>query len=254
LEEFLQQELLWMASVISEARPHNSLLAGLPTDEFQLIQQRFEDVELVKEQILSTQGESVQYVYFPTSGLVSCRASGSQGESVEIYAVGREGMVDPAAVLTSIAAVTAEVQIAGRAYRMQVDDVCTAIRNTQEFPRALLKYAYSLAVRMVQATKCAMFHTVKQRVVLWLLFAHRAHGNVIPCTHQAIAEALGARRASITLVLDSLVRAGLIERHRGRLVIANRGRLEDASCECFQLIKAGLEPDLECDVVAETTS
>jgi len=243
-----------MASVISEVRPHNSLLAGLPRDEFELILERVDYVELVKEQVLSTQGESISYVYFPTSGLVSCRASGSQGESVEIHAVGREGMVEPAAVLTSIAAVTAEVQIAGHAYRIKVDDLCAIIRSTTELPRVMLKYAYSLAVRMVQATKCAMFHTVKQRVVLWLLFAHRAQGNVIPCTHQAIADALGARRASITLVLDSLVQAGLIERRRSRIIIANRVGLEEASCECFQLIKAGLYPDLECELVAETTS
>jgi len=243
-----------MATVNPQVRPHNSLLAGLPPNELDLIQQRFDYVELAKEQILSTQGEPVKYVYFPTSGLVSCRAGSSNGDSVEIHAVGREGMVEPAAVLTSIAAVTAEVQIPGRAYRIEVDELCGVIRQTTELPRVLLRYADSLAVRMVQATKCAMFHTVKQRVVLWLLFAHRAHGNVIPCTHQAIADALGARRASITLVLDSLVQAGIIERHRGRIIIANRGRLEEASCECFQLIKAGLEPDLECELAAETTS
>jgi CRP-like cAMP-binding protein len=243
-----------MAIAISEGLSRNSLLAALPPDELELIRQRVGAVELAKEQILSTQGEPVNYVYFPTSGLVSCRASGVQGDSVEIHAVGREGMVEPAAVLTGIAAVTAEVQIAGQAYRIEVAELCAVIRCTTELTRVLLKYSYSLAVRMVQATRCAMFHTVEQRVVLWLLFAHRAHGNVIPCTHQSIAEALGARRASITIVLESLVQKGTIERHRGRIVIANRVVLENAACDCFQLIKAGQEPDLECDLVTETAS
>ncbi len=229
----------------------NLLLDSLPEGDFRLIEPKIKHVELQKHQILSMQGEAVQHLYFPTSGLVSCRASGSQGELIEIHAVGREGLVEPAAILTSIAAVTAEVQIEGAAYRIDVDELCGLIRQTGELPRALLKYAYSLAVRMVQATKCAMFHTVKQRLVLWLLLAHRAHGNVIPCTHQSIAEALGARRASITLVLESLVQKGIIERSRGRITIANRGDLEEASCECFQLIKAGLEIDLECELLAK---
>ena len=230
-------------------RSGNLLLDALPAEELELVQQKLKRVELSRDETLSTQGETVTHIYFPTSGLVSCRASGSQGETIEIHAVGHEGMVEPAAILTSVAAVTAEVQIPGEAYRIEVDELCGVIRSTTELPRVLLKYAYSLAVRMVQATKCAMFHTVQQRLVLWLLLAHRAHGNVIPCTHQAIADALGARRASVTLVLDSLVQKGVIERQRGRITIANRLGLESASCDCFELIKAGLQPDLECELV-----
>jgi CRP-like cAMP-binding protein len=229
----------------------NTLLDALPVEDFERIQQKLDHVTLIKDQVLSTQGELVKYVYFPTQGLVSCRASGSQGETIEIYAVGREGVVEPAAILTSVAAVTAEVQIDGEAYQIEVDELCGVIRQTTELPRVLLKYAYSLAVRMVQATKCAMFHTVRQRLVLWLLLAHRSHGSVIPCTHQAIADALGTRRASVTSVLNTLVEKGILERRRGRITIANRGGLEDASCECFELIKAGLDVDLECQLVLE---
>jgi len=232
----------------------NTLLDGLPASDLELMQQRLKRIELHKHQVLSTQGETMKHIYFPVSGLVSCRADGAGGETVEIHAVGHEGLVEPAAILTSVAAVTAEVQIAGEAYEIEVDELCAVIRRTTDLPRALLKYAYSLAVRMVQATKCAMFHTVKQRVVLWLLLAQRAHGKVIPCTHQAIADALGARRATITLVLDNLVQNGIIERYRGRIVIANRPGLEAASCDCFGLIKAGLETDLECELLTKRLS
>jgi CRP-like cAMP-binding protein len=205
---------------------------------------------LTTGQTLSTQGEPVHYVFFPTTALVSCRAGGSQGEIIEIYAVGHEGVVEPAAILTSIAAIKAEVQIAGEAYRIRVDELCSVIRETTELPRVLLKYAYSLAVRMVQATKCAMFHTVRQRLVLWLLLAHRSHGTVIPCTHQAIADALGTRRASVTLVLNSLSEEGILTQHRGRVIITDHAQLERASCECYDLIKAGFKPELECELIS----
>jgi Mn-dependent DtxR family transcriptional regulator len=73
---------------------------------------------------------------------------------------------------------------------------------------------------------------------------------VIPCTHQAIADALGTRRASVTLVLNSLAEKGVIELHRGRIRITNGSGLESASCECFQLIKDALHPELECQLLS----
>lgn len=228
----------------------NLLLDALPEADLQKIQEKLKPVVLTARQVLSTQGESVEHVYFPTTGLVSCRATGSQGELLEIYAVGHDGVVEAASILTSVAAVTAEVQIAGQAYRIRIDDLCILLAQTQELTRVLLKYSYSLAVRMVQAAKCAMFHSVKQRLVLWLLLVHRAHGKVIPCTHQAIADALGARRASVTLVLNELAAGGILEIHRGRIAISDRSKLEQASCDCFELIKAGREPDLECEIGA----
>jgi len=157
----------------------------------------------------------------------------------------------PGAILTATAAVTAEVQIDGDALQIGVDELCTAIRETRDLPKILLKYAYSLAVRMVQATKCVKFHTVKQRLVVWLLLAQRSHGNVIPCTHEAIAEALGTRRATVTVILNNLARSGIVELERSRISIQKRHELENASCECFRLIEASRDPVLECDPQVE---
>jgi len=230
-----------------DARTGNALLDALPEEDFEQIESSLKPISLPVGQVLSKQGEPVDYVYFPKSGLVSCRASGSEGETIEIFAVGHEGVVEPAAILTSVAAVTAEVQIAAEAFQVRVDDLCSAIPKTKQLPKILLKYAYSLAVRMVQSTKCVMFHTVKQRLIVWLLIAQRSHGRVIPCTHEALADALGTRRATVTVVLGNLERKGILELERGRITIQNRTELEKAACECFRLIEAGMEPVLECD-------
>jgi len=226
----------------------NALLESLPSEEFDQLRDKMRCIDLTTNQVLSMQGEPVERLYFPTTAFVSCRASGAEGEMIEIYSVGHEGTVEPASILTGVAAVTAEVQIAGQAYEIRIEDLCSILQRTKELPRTLLKYAYSLAVRMVQATRCAMFHTVKQRVVLWLLLAHKSHGAVIPCTHQAIADALGARRASVTVVLNHLEAAGVIGRTRGRITIRSHAGLEGASCDCYRLIKEGLKPELECEL------
>src|SRR5215467_4350650 len=135
----------------------NSLLDALPEDERHKLERSLNLVSLTRGQLLSTQGEAVEHVYFPTTALISCRASGSEGELIEIYAVGHEGVAEAAAILTGVAAVTSEVQIPGDAYQIRIDELCTLLGETRELPAVLLKYAYSLAVRMVQSTKCAMF-------------------------------------------------------------------------------------------------
>jgi hypothetical protein len=48
---------------------------------------------------------------------------------------------------------------------------------------------------------------------------------------------LGERRATVTLIAGSLQRAGLIKYHRGAVTILDRDRLEEAACDCYQVIK-----------------
>ena len=45
---------------------------------------------------------------------------------------------------------------------------------------------------------------------------------------------LGVRRPTVTIVLGTLEKAGLLELHRGEVRIVDRSRLEAASCECYR--------------------
>jgi hypothetical protein len=121
-----------MTESISTHSTGNALLDALPESDWKQIQPIISTVELKAQQTLSMQGELVEPVYFPTTGMVSCRASGSHGELVEVYAVGREGVVEAAAVLTGVAAIPAEVQIGGQAYRIKIDDLCHLLGATKE--------------------------------------------------------------------------------------------------------------------------
>ena len=41
----------------------------------------------------------------------------------------------------------------------------------------------------------------------------------------------------MTDVLKPLQEAGLVRSHRGRIMILDRSRLEDRTCECYQAVK-----------------
>jgi hypothetical protein len=64
----------------------------------------------------------------------------------------------------------------------------------------------------------------------------RAGTNDLAITHEALARVLGTRRASITIVLGELQRAGAVRNVRGTITIVNRLVLEKNACECYETI------------------
>jgi Mn-dependent DtxR family transcriptional regulator len=53
-------------------------------------------------------------------------------------------------------------------------------------------------------------------------------------TQEFLAEMLGVRRQSVTVVAGTLQKAGFLTYRRGRMTINNREGLEAASCECYE--------------------
>jgi hypothetical protein len=52
---------------------------------------------------------------------------------------------------------------------------------------------------------------------------------------------LGTRRSSVTVAAGLLAKSGLITYNRGQVKIENRARLEDAACECYELLRRHTE-------------
>jgi hypothetical protein len=59
----------------------------------------------------------------------------------------------------------------------------------------------------------------------------------LPLTQEFLSQMLGSRRASVTVAAGALQKSGLIEYSRGSVRIVNRAKLEDAACDCYQVIE-----------------
>ena len=91
----------------------------------------------------------------------------------------------------------------------------------------------------MQSAACNALHHVEERACKSLLMIHdRVVGDEFKLTQEFLGLMLGVRRSSVTLVAEKLQRAGMIHYHSGHVTVIDRKGLEEASCECYGIVKA----------------
>jgi Mn-dependent DtxR family transcriptional regulator len=59
----------------------------------------------------------------------------------------------------------------------------------------------------------------------------------LPLTQEFVSMMLAVRRPGVTVAARSLQVTGAIDYQRGRIVVLDRARLEEASCECYANVR-----------------
>jgi CRP-like cAMP-binding protein len=216
----------------------NCLLASLPPTVLAHLNPHLERVRLDRKQMLFHGHERLADVYFPTTAIVSLVAALDSGETLEVGVTGRDGVAG-AIALPDVGSMPCDgiVEIPGVAYRLDAGLFRQTARDFEPLSLTVGRYAHLLLARSMQMQLCNMFHPVEQRLTRWLLIVSDLLASAdIPLTHELVATMLGVRRPTVTLVVGSLQRAGLIEERRGRITIRDRERLEAACCDCYRLM------------------
>ena len=72
----------------------------------------------------------------------------------------------------------------------------------------------------------------------WLLrMRDLADSDDLTLTQEFLAQMMGVRRPSVSLVANILQKAGFIKYRRGNIRILDVAGLKDASCECYGTVK-----------------
>jgi CRP-like cAMP-binding protein len=217
----------------------NKLLAHLPPEVFARLALYLQPVRLEGQQVLFRAQEPLKFVYFPDTAVVSLVSRLESGQASAVGLVGSDGVVGTA-LFPGVTTMTCDgvVLVPGSAQRITADVLRRELLAYETLHSAIGHYLQLLLVRSMQMSVCNMFHNVEQRCSRWLLAVHDLIGHQdIPLTHDVLATMLGARRPTVTLVIGSLHRAGLIGDGRGRISIRDRRRLEAASCECYRVMR-----------------
>jgi CRP-like cAMP-binding protein len=221
-----------------EAR-NNRLLAALPAGDLQRWGAYLELVSMPAGMFLCRSGGYPSYVYFPTTASVSMLHTTTGGVSVEIIAIGNEGMVGiPVIVGGAPASGDAVVRTAGHGFRLPSSLMESEFQGRPAVQRLLLRYTQALITHTAQAAICNKLHTLEQRLCRCFLSSlDGVNGAAINLTHENLSGMLGVRREGVTCTALKLQRAGLIDYSRGRVAVLDRRGLEALSCECYRAVK-----------------
>jgi len=224
-------------------RIDNEILRALPSRERELLLPKLEFIRLKTHQLLHETGDTLKSAYFPNSGLVSILSVFPDGKSVEVGLVGREGFIGlPLVAGFRTTPTRAITQIEGSAFRVDSETLIALLPQCPMLERRLQQFAQILAMQVTQIAACNRLHEVNERLARWLLMsADRIGSNSVPLTQELIAQMLGTRRSSVTVAAGMLQKAGLISHTRGDVKIIDRRKLEEAACECYEMMVRQIE-------------
>ena len=217
----------------------NHLLAALPAEIFDRILPHLELVSMPLGEVLYESGGQLQYVYFPTTAILSLHYLMESGASAEISGVGNEGVLGISLFMGGNTTPSlATVQTAGIGYRLKGRLMMEEFNLAGPMMRLMLRYTQALMTQISQTAVCNRHHSIEQQLCRWLLLTlDRLPSNELTITQELIAGMLGVRREGITEAAGKLQRAGLISYRRGHITVLDRTGLESHSCECYQVVR-----------------
>jgi CRP-like cAMP-binding protein len=219
---------------------HNRLLAALPADDYARIVKHLQMNTVVTGHTLQEHGMPVTDVYFPNSGVFSVTNRMRDGALVEVATVGREGMLGIGVFLGDRkgAGRTFQQVPNGRLPSMTVGRFVKESATAGPFRDVIALYAQANLLQIMQCTACNALHDVKQRCCRWLLQTQdRIESRDFLLKHEFLAIMLGVHRPTVSLVMGTLQRNGLISSRYGHIRVLKRKKLEEASCECYGVIQ-----------------
>ena len=228
-----------MSDTVSKNQVENRLLAALPSEEYERLRPGLQQVSFPLGKVVYEFGGQLDYVYFPTTAIVSLLYTMENGASAEMGLTGNDGVVGIALFMGGGTMPNrAVVQSAGDAIRMKAKLLQDEFARGGKFQHLLLRYTQALITQISQTAVCNRLHSVDQQLCRWLLLSHdRVQADELIMTQELIADMLGVRREGVTVAAGRLQDAGAISYVRGHIKILNRTKLEETVCECYRVVK-----------------
>jgi len=228
---------------VSTPRSPNGFLSALAADDFELIRPHLRTVDLVQESTLAEAGTALARAYLPHRGLISLITSLSKGECVQVGMIGRESIYGAYAALGDpIALNGAVVQIGGAASVVDLERLGATADRSARFRALLVRHELALHAQVQQTAGCNAAHPVEARLARCLLQTHDlSGGGELTLRQEQLAQMIGARRNSVSLVASMLQQADFIHYSRGHIQITNLDGLRRTACECYASVKGHYE-------------
>jgi CRP-like cAMP-binding protein len=221
------------------SQSQNLILASLSQNIFDAMEPRLKRVTLNFGDMIAEPGEPVRRVYFPFSGVVSLVIDMADGPMIETAMVGRDGVANATSALDGkVAMYRGLIQIAGEAVTIDPDALRSLAREFEPLQSILIRHEQLLLAQAQQSAGCNASHKVEERMCRWLLRMRDLTGSEdLQLTQEFLAQMLGVRRTSVSVVANTLQKAGFIRYRRGNIRLLDIEQLKEGACECYETVK-----------------
>jgi DNA-binding MarR family transcriptional regulator len=219
------------------------LLASVPQNIFAAMEPHLKPLTLAFGDVVAETDKPVRDVIFPFSGVVSLVVDMQEGDMIETAMVGRDGVANGTSALDGkVSLHKGMVQVAGETATISPDALRTLAREFEPLQAILIRNEQVVLAQAQQSAGCNASHSVEARMCRWLLRIRDLTGSDdVMLTQQFLAQMLGVRRSSVTLVASTLQKAGFIRYSRGNIRLLDVEQLQQGACECYETVKGHYE-------------
>jgi CRP-like cAMP-binding protein len=216
----------------------NKLLAGLPAKDIERLIPHMVIGPFAQGTVLAEAGNTIEYVYFPLSGMISVVVVMHDGKAIETATVGHDGafgaMVGFGHLVSRVRGI---VQIPMSAARIASSQFRKAVEGSEALQKLCIDYNELMLIQARVTAACNALHKVEARFCRWLLQTRDVtDSDTIFLTQEFLSEMLGVRRTSVTDVATKMQSAGVISYSRGVIKIIDLSALKKLSCECYETL------------------
>jgi CRP-like cAMP-binding protein len=221
-------------------RSPNGFLSTLSADDFELVRPYLRTADLVQDSVLGEAGEMQRRAYLPHRGLISLVVKLAKGENMQVAMVGRDSIFGSfSAVGDPMALNSAVVRVPGVASTLDIDRLQAAADQSATLRTTLIRHGLAIHAQIQQTAGCNASHTVESRLARCLLHTYDLSGSdKLVLTQESLAQMIGARRNSVSLVANTMQQANFIHYSRGHIAITNLQGLSKSACECYPTVKS----------------
>jgi CRP-like cAMP-binding protein len=217
----------------------NKLLNSLEPDAFQRIAKKLTRVKLRPKEVVYKPNEPIDHVLFPENAVLCLMTIMANGDTIEAATVGREGAswISAAAGAPSMPCETIVV-IEGTALRLPTADLDRELKEDGHFLDILTEYSHALLIASMRTSACHGLHGLQERCARWILMTlDRVDADRFAVTKEFLAQLLGTNRPTVSVLVSTLEKAGILSVDGRVVTLADRSRLEEAACECYDIIR-----------------
>jgi CRP-like cAMP-binding protein len=217
----------------------NQLLNSLEPDAFERVAKKLKRVKLRSKEVVYRPNEPIEHVFFPENAVLCLMTVMSNGDTIEAATVGREGAswISASVGAPSMPCETIVV-IEGTALRLPIADLDRELKENGHFRDVLTEYSHALLIASMRTSACNGLHGLQERCARWILMTlDRVDTDGFSVTKEFLAQLLGTNRPTVSVLVSVFEKAGMLNVKGRWVTLADRDRLKEAACECYDIIR-----------------